>query len=91
LPLTRSRELSPELGMRHRAGLGITEISDAYAIIVSDETGIISVAHDGRMNRFLDVKILEKALLDISLSDYEPIQKGIFRAFEKGGWGVKKQ
>ena len=91
LPLTRSKDLQPELGMRHRAGLGITEVSDAYAIIVSEETGIISTARDGRMTRFLDLKALEKALLDIYLKDSEPIQKGIFRAFEKGGWGVKKQ
>ena len=91
LPLTRSKDLAPELGMRHRAGLGITEVSDAYAIIVSEETGIISTAREGRMTRFLDLKALEKALLDIYLKDSEPIQKGIFRAFEKGGWGVKKQ
>ena len=91
LPLTRSKDLAPELGMRHRAGLGITEVSDAYAIIVSEETGIISTARDGRMNRFLDLKTLEKALLDIYLKDSEPIQNGIFRAFEKGGQGVKKQ
>ena len=91
LPLTRSRELPAELGMRHRAGLGVTEVSDAFAVIISEETGIISTARDGRMARFLDVKALEKALLDIFLSEYEPIQKGIFRAFEKGGWGVKKQ
>jgi len=91
LPLTRSKEFSSELGMRHRAALGITEVSDAYTIVVSEETGIISAARDGRMSRFLDVKALEKALLDIYLNDFEPIQNGIFRAFEKGGLGAKKQ
>ena len=91
LPLTRSRDLPPELGMRHRAGLGITEVSDAYTILVSEETGIISTARDGRITRFLDVKDLEKALLDIYLKDSEPLQHGIFRAFEKGGWSAKKQ
>ena len=91
LPLTRSKELPSELGMRHRAGLGITEVSDAYAIIVSEETGIISTAKDGRLTRFLDLKALEKTLLDIYLNEMEPVQKGIFRAFEKGGWGVKEQ
>lgn len=85
MPLTRSKELSSDLGMRHRAGLGITEVSDAYVIIVSEETGIISTAKDGRMTRFLDIKALEKALLDIYLNDSEPIQHGIFRAFEKRG------
>jgi len=90
LPLTRSKELSTEIGMRHRAGLGITEVSDAYAIVVSEETGIISTAREGRMTRFLDVKALEKTLLDIYLNDFEPIQNGIFRAFEKGGRRAKK-
>jgi len=91
LPLTRSKDLASELGMRHRAGLGITEVSDAYTIVVSEETGIISAARDGRMTRFLEVKALEKALLDIYLNEFEPIRNGIFRAFEKGGFGVKKQ
>jgi len=91
LPLTRSKEFSSELGMRHRAALGITEVSDAYTIVVSEETGIISAARDGRMTRFLDVKALEKALLDLYLNDFEPIRNGIFRAFEKGGLGAKKQ
>jgi diadenylate cyclase len=91
LPLTKAKDLASELGMRHRAGLGITEVSDAYAIIVSEETGVISTARDGRMNRFLDLKTLEKALLDIYLKDSEPIQNGIMRAFEKGGFGAKKQ
>ena len=90
LPLTRSKDLSSEVGMRHRAALGITEVSDAYTIVVSEETGIISAARDGRMTRFLDVKALEKALLDIYLNDFEPIQNGIFRAFEKGGRRAKK-
>jgi len=90
LPLTRSKDLSAEVGMRHRAALGITEVSDAYTIVVSEETGIISAARDGRMTRFLDVKALEKALLDIYLNDFEPIQNGIFRAFEKGGRRAKK-
>jgi len=91
LPLTRNKELSSEIGMRHRAGLGITEVSDAYTIVVSEETGIISAAREGRMTRFLEVKALEKALLDIYLNESEPIQKGLFRAFEKGGLGAKKQ
>jgi len=91
LPLTRSKDMASEMGMRHHAGLGITEVSDAYTIIVSEETGIISAARDGRMTRFLDVKALEKALLDIYLNEFEPIRNGIFRAFEKGGFGAKKQ
>ena len=69
LPLSSSQNISKELGTRHRAGLGITEISDAVALIVSEETGIISMAEDGKLERFLDVKTVEKRLLDIYLNN----------------------
>lgn len=65
LPLTEDPGLSKELGTRHRAGIGITEHSDAVAIIVSEETGIISVAHDGVLTRYLDDKKLRKILTDL--------------------------
>ena len=67
LPLSRDNTLGKDLGTRHRAGIGITENSDAIAIIVSEETGIISTAEDGKLARFLDVKTLEKSLLNIYL------------------------
>lgn len=87
LPLTRSQEISKKLGTRHRAGIGITENSDAFVIIVSEETGIISIAEDGRLERFLDTKTVEKRLLDIYLNDDElpgglskiPGVKGFFK------------
>ena len=69
LPLTQNQNLSKELGTRHRAGIGISEVSDAMAIIVSEETGIISVASDGRLSRFLDRKSLEKMLLTMYMND----------------------
>lgn len=68
LPLTQSKTLSKDLGTRHRAGIGITENSDAISIIVSEETGIISIAVDGKLSRFLDIKTVEKTLLNIYLS-----------------------
>ena len=68
LPLSSSQSISKELGTRHRAGLGITEISDAVALIVSEETGIISMAEDGKLERFLDSRTVEKRLLDIYLT-----------------------
>ncbi len=68
LPLTQNKTLSKDLGTRHRAGIGITENSDALTIIVSEETGIISVASDGKLTRFLDVKAVEKMLLTTYLS-----------------------
>ncbi|MBR4151208.1 MAG: diadenylate cyclase CdaA [Firmicutes bacterium] len=69
LPLTQNQNLSRELGTRHRAGIGITEVSDSVAIIVSEETGIISVSKDGKLSRFLDRKALEKQLLNMYMSD----------------------
>ncbi|KXG75085.1 diadenylate cyclase CdaA [Thermotalea metallivorans] len=62
LPLTENPNLSRELGTRHRAGIGITERSDAVAIMVSEETGAISVAMDGKLTRFLDGKTLKRVL-----------------------------
>lgn len=65
LPLTENPNLSKELGTRHRAALGITEQSDAIAIIVSEETGVISVAKEGKLSRYLDIKTLKNMLRDI--------------------------
>lgn len=69
LPLTKNQDLDTEIGTRHRAGIGITEISDALVIIVSEETGIISTASDGKLTRFLDIKTVEKTLLNLYLTD----------------------
>ncbi len=65
LPLTSRTSIGKNLGTRHRAGVGLSEVCDALVIIVSEETGAISVAKDGVLRRFLDLKTLEKMLLDI--------------------------
>lgn len=62
LPLAEQRVVAQELGSRHRAGIGITEQSDALSIIVSEETGMISVAQGGRLQRPLDEKMLTDLL-----------------------------
>ena len=73
LPLTQNPNLSKDLGTRHRAGIGISEETDAVALIVSEETGIISMAMDGKLSRFLDLRTVEKNLLNIYLdNDDEP-------------------
>src|SRR3989475_5639451 len=64
LPLTVKPRLSKELGTRHRAAIGITEETDAVAIIVSEETAAISFAHDGEIERFLDPETLRLRLRD---------------------------
>lgn len=68
LPLTQNKDLSKELGTRHRAGIGITENSDAVAFIVSEETGVISMAVDGKLSRFLDIKSVEKTILNLLIT-----------------------
>jgi diadenylate cyclase len=64
LPLTVKPRLSKELGTRHRAAIGVTEETDAVAIIVSEETGAISFAHDGEMERYLDPDTLRLRVRD---------------------------
>ena len=65
LPLTLNRNLSKELGTRHRAAVGITEETDAVAIVVSEETGTISVVLGGRITRDLDAKALRRVLTNV--------------------------
>jgi diadenylate cyclase len=62
LPLSNNVNLSRDLGMRHRAGVGISERSDAVVVIVSEQTGAISVAVDGMLKRQLSKDTLEKLL-----------------------------
>ncbi len=62
LPLTDNQNLSKQLGTRHRAARGITEISESLVIVVSEETGVISVARDGKLSRYLDPKSLKEIL-----------------------------
>ncbi len=65
LPLSDNKNLPSELGTRHRAALGISELSDAHVIIVSEETGVISLAHEGTMTRYLDIRSLHSVLQEI--------------------------
>lgn len=69
LPLTLKSELSKDFGTRHRAALGISEEVDALAVVVSEETGIISVAIDGQMIRDLDAKSLRNTLYQYLITD----------------------
>ncbi|MHB8945806.1 MAG: diadenylate cyclase CdaA [Bacillota bacterium] len=62
LPMTDRQDLERELGARHRSALGITEHSDALAVVVSEETGSISLANGGKLIRHLDLKTLAELL-----------------------------
>ena len=62
LPLTQNVNIPKELGTRHRAGIGITETSDVIAFIVSEETGIITIAQRGKISRYADYDLLKRTL-----------------------------
>jgi len=84
LPLTDSLLPGAHLGTRHRAGVGVTEQSDAIAVIVSEETGVTSVAHNGRMIRRLDERRLARVLEAFySLQDEDALPK--FSQWYKSG------
>ena len=84
LPLTENRSLSTELGTRHRAAIGLSEQCDALIIVVSEETGTISVAENGHIMRHLDAETL-KAILSPAFSS----EKLGFRAMVEN-WRKKK-
>ncbi len=69
LPLTRNDSLSVELGTRHRAAVGISEISDAIVVVVSEETGTISIIKNGIITRNFTQEGLQKTLLESLLPD----------------------
>ena len=92
LPLSKNVNLSRDLGMRHRAGIGMSENSDAVVVIVSEETGSISVAIGGMLKRHLKPETLENLLRNELLPQDEDVsdkQKfslaGLLRARQNGG------
>ena len=62
LPLSDNMEISKELGTRHLAGVGISEVTDALTVIVSEETGHVSVTYEGKLYRNLDANVLREKL-----------------------------
>lgn len=69
LPLSTNTDIVKELGTRHRAGIGMSENSDAVVLIVSEETGIISVAVDGDLKRGFSRKTLEEKLTNLLITE----------------------
>jgi len=68
-PLTQREDLDRNLGLRHRAGLGLSEESDAVAIVVSEETGQVSICHSGLVERNLSVEKFRRRLSQLLLHD----------------------
>lgn len=63
LPLSANTDINKDLGTRHRAAVGISEVSDSVTVVVSEESGSISVAHSGNLYRHLDAESLRKRLV----------------------------
>ena len=81
LPLTNNINLSPDLGTRHRAGIGMSEHSDAIVVIISEETGSISVAVDGMLKRRLSAETFEAILRNEITPDDSQKKHGLFSFF----------
>ena len=75
LPLESSREVYKDLGTRHRAAIGISEISDCIAVVVSEETGIVSLAHEGKLNRNFTKASMRKKLQEYLIPKQDPKKK----------------
>jgi diadenylate cyclase len=81
LPLSENMALSKELGTRHRAGVGISEVTDSMTVIVSEETGRVSVAYEGNLSRNVDMEELREMLRTIQGKTYE--EKKSLRLFKR--------
>lgn len=89
LPLSGNANLSRDLGMRHRAGIGMSENSDAVVAIVSEETGSISVAVSGMLKRHLAPETLDRLLRNELMPEYSPPKPPRFAAIFKAKKGDK--
>ena len=83
LPLSDNMQLSKDLGTRHRAGVGISEQSDAMTLIVSEETGKISIAYKGQLTRNLKAEDIEGYLAKIQNKPVEEKKRRIFKTKTK--------
>ena len=83
LTLSDNNNISATLGTRHRAGLGVSETTDATVLIVSEETGIISMARGGKLTRHLDADSLRRILSDIYRQDHHKLQAMVQSAWQQ--------
>lgn len=81
LPLTEARNLSQELGTRHRAALGISEQSDAIVLVVSEETGTISIARNGSLQRYLTSDDVKEFLKTAIMRPKADVKQLVFEKF----------
>lgn len=89
LPLSDNMALSKDLGTRHRAGVGISEVTDSLTVIVSEETGKISVAYGGELERNLDAARLRERLQEIQDKPMEEKKRKLFKGKVAGKAGIR--
>ena len=82
--------LSKELGTRHRAGVGISEVTDSLTVIVSEETGRVSVAYEGKLYRNLNADSLKEKLLLIQNKEVEDKKRKLWKGRAKDEKGDNK-
>ena len=90
LPLTENRNLSQELGTRHRAALGMSEQSDAMVLVVSEETGAISIARNGELMRYLTVEDVKAILRNAIIQPHAAVKDNLLDKI-KGLLGGEKK
>ena len=90
LPLTENRNLSQELGTRHRAAIGMSEQSDAMILVVSEETGTISIARNGELMRYLTVDDVKEILRTAIFRPHAAVKKSLVDKI-KSLWGGEKK
>ena len=84
LPLTANNNINSQLGTRHRAAIGVSEVSDAVVIVVSEETGIVSVAKNGSIKRnFTPINLRDELLTELFANDVEEKKPFYFAIYEK--------
>jgi diadenylate cyclase len=91
LPLSDNLGLSKELGTRHRAGVGVSEVTDSLTVIVSEETGGISVAYEGKLQRNLNAETLKEKMRQAMNMNGEEDAKGRYRRKGKNRAKGKKK
>ncbi len=72
LPISTNMKLATNLGLRHRAAVGITEVSDAFVIVVSEETGQISTASNGELKANISIALLDNYIVEALAPSFEP-------------------
>lgn len=81
LPRSENPSLSKDLGTRHRAAVGVAEATDSVTVVVSEETGMVSIAYEGKLERNVGPKVLQKTLLQMIAKQQEEAEQ-----IQKSGW-----